>query len=147
MRLRNAVLAALVLVTAAGAAACGTNSKPLPVADGTATTTGGGGGGGGDGGGGGGGDAAAGETMFTATCAACHGQDAKGLPNLGKDLTASEFTQGLSDADLVAFVKQGRPTSDPANTTGVDMPPKGGNPSLSDDDLASIVAYLRTIEE
>ena len=25
------------------------------------------------------------------------------------------------------------------------MPPKGGNPSLSDDDLADIAAYLRTL--
>jgi mono/diheme cytochrome c family protein len=93
------------------------------------------------------GDAAAGEPLFQSTCAACHGPDGKGLPNLGKDFTASEFVKSQSDAELVAFVKQGRPVSDPANTTGVDMPPKGGNPALSDEDLFDIVAYIRTLQE
>lgn len=93
------------------------------------------------------GDAAAGEPLFQSTCAACHGPDGKGLPNLGKDFTASEFVTEQSDAELVAFIKQGRPVSDPANTTGVDMPPKGGNPALSDEDLFDIVAYIRTLQE
>ncbi len=93
------------------------------------------------------GDAAAGEGMFQATCSACHGPDAKGLPNLGKDMTTSEFIKGSSDAELLAFIKVGRSVSDPANTTNVDMPPKGGNPALSDEDLADIVAYMRTLEE
>lgn len=93
------------------------------------------------------GDATAGETKFQQTCSACHGPDAKGLPNLGRDLTVSTFVIGQSDDDLIAFVKIGRSVSDPANETGVDMPPKGGNPALSDDDLYDIVAYLRTLEE
>lgn len=93
------------------------------------------------------GDAAAGETKFQATCAACHGPDAKGLPNLGKDMTTSEFISSSSNAELLAFVKTGRPPGDPANTTGVDMPPKGGNPTLTDQDLADIIAYIRTLEE
>jgi disulfide bond formation protein DsbB len=71
--------------------------------------------------------------------------DAKGLPGLGKDLTLSEFVRDHTDQELIAFVKQGRPSSDPANTTGVDMPPKGGNPALNDTDIANIVAYLRTL--
>ncbi len=99
------------------------------------------------GGGGGGGDAAAGKKLYESSCASCHGPDAKGLPNLGKDLTTSQFAIGLSDADLVAFIKKGRDTSDPANTTGVAMPPKGGNPALTDKQLASIVAYVRTLEK
>ena len=93
------------------------------------------------------GDAVAGEALFHNTCAACHGPDGKGLPNLGKDFTTSEFVKGHSDAELVTFVKGGRPVSDPANTTGVDMPPKGGNPALSDEDLFDIVAYIRTLQE
>jgi disulfide bond formation protein DsbB len=48
---------------------------------------------------------------------------------------------------LLAFVKTGRPPGDPANTTGVDMPPKGGNPTLTDQDLADIIAHIRTVEE
>lgn len=93
------------------------------------------------------GDAAAGEAKFQATCSPCHGPDAKGLPNLGKDMTTSEFIQGSSDAELLAFIKTGRPPGDPANTTGVDMPPKGGNPALTDEDLADIIAFIRTLEE
>ncbi|MBI4769157.1 MAG: cytochrome c [Chloroflexi bacterium] len=93
------------------------------------------------------GDATAGKTKFEGTCSSCHGPDAKGLPGLGKDLTTSAFAMGLSDGDLLAFVKTGRPSSDPANTTGVDMPPKGGNPALSDQDLADIIAYVRTLEK
>lgn len=93
------------------------------------------------------GDPEAGKTHYDSVCVACHGTDATGLPNLGKDLTNSEFTQGLTDEELVEFIKMGRSVSDPANTTGVDMPPKGGNPALSDQDLYDIVAYLRTLEE
>lgn len=88
--------------------------------------------------------AAQGETLYT-SCIACHGADATGVTGLGKTLIGSDFVNGTSDADLVAFLKVGRSTSDPANTTGVDMPPKGGNPALSDDDLGFIVAYLRSL--
>lgn len=93
------------------------------------------------------GDPAAGKASYESLCIACHGPDATGVVNLGKDLTTSEFTQGLTDAEVVEFVKVGRSVSDPANTTGVDMPPKGGNPALSDQDIFNIVAYLRTLEK
>jgi mono/diheme cytochrome c family protein len=93
------------------------------------------------------GDATHGQQIFAGTCSACHGPDAKGLAGLGKDLTTSTFVKGLSDADLIAFVKRGRPTSDPLNTTGVEMPPKGGNPALTDQDIADVVAFVRTINK
>jgi mono/diheme cytochrome c family protein len=93
------------------------------------------------------GNAAAGQTKYAGSCAACHGADATGVAGLGKDLVTSDFTHGLSDAELVNFIKVGRSVSDPANTTGIDMPPKGGNPALTDADLADIVAYLRTIQQ
>ncbi len=93
------------------------------------------------------GDAVKGKTFFSGTCASCHGPDAKGLPNLGKDLTTSAFAKGLADDDLYKFVLKGRPASDPANTTGVDMPPRGGNPALKEKDLYDIIAYVRTLEK
>ena len=92
------------------------------------------------------GDAVAGEEQFL-VCAGCHGPDAKGLSNLGKDLTISEFVKNSSDEELVTMIKTGRPISDPANTVGVDMPPKGGNPAFTDEDLLNIVAYIRTLQE
>ena len=93
------------------------------------------------------GDAVAGEPLFQSTCSACHGPDAKGMPNLGKDLTTSAFLSQTSDPDFLAFINTGRPASHPENTTGVDMPPKGGNPALSDEDILDIIAYVRTLQE
>lgn len=79
------------------------------------------------------------------TCSACHGLDAHGLPNLGKNLVESEFVHSLTDQDFLNFVKTGRPIWDPLNTTGVDMPARGGNPTLTDDQILEIIAYIRSI--
>lgn len=91
------------------------------------------------------GDAEQGKAIFATTCAACHGPAGEGVQGLGKDMTHSEFIAGLSDEELLAFVKQGRPIGDPLNTTGIDMPPKGGNPALNDEQLADIIAFIRSI--
>ncbi len=94
------------------------------------------------------GDPAKGKEVFMGTCSACHGPDAKGLPGSGKNLVnKSDWMKKQSDADLLAFVKKGRPSTDPVNTTGVDMPPKGGNPSLNDDDLKNVIAYIRSVQK
>lgn len=93
-------------------------------------------------------DLARGERAFAETCAACHGADGHGLPGLGKDLvTPSDWFKEQDDESLVQFLKVGRTAADPLNTTKVDMPPKGGNPALSDDDLKAIILYLRSIQE
>jgi disulfide bond formation protein DsbB len=92
------------------------------------------------------GEATRGKQLYTQGCIGCHGPDARGLPGLGKDMTTSAFVMGQSDAQLVAFIKQGRPANDPANTTRVEMPPRGGIPTLTDAQLADIVAYLRTLQ-
>jgi mono/diheme cytochrome c family protein len=92
-----------------------------------------------------GGDATAGAEVFAGTCAACHGADATGIEGLGKDLHNNAFVDERTDDEMIAFLEEGRPAGDPLNTTGVDMPPKGGNPSLGEDDLADVVAYLRTL--
>jgi disulfide bond formation protein DsbB len=88
-----------------------------------------------------------GQAIFGSLCIACHGADARGLPNLGKDLVSSEFVHRLTDQELLDFIKTGRPIWDSNNTTGVDMPPRGGNPALSDEQILNIIAYLRTIGE
>ena len=93
------------------------------------------------------GDSAEGQKLFTQTCSACHGPTGEGIPGLGKDMTHSEFIAGQSDDDLIAFIKVGRDPSDPLNTTGVAMPPKGGNPALDDAGLQHIVAYIRTLHK
>jgi disulfide bond formation protein DsbB len=94
------------------------------------------------------GDPVKGQATFQTACVACHGPDATGVPNLGKSLHASEseFVRSQSDDALVEFIKVGRQPDDPANTTGIAMPPKGGNPAITDDDLYHIVAWIRTLE-
>lgn len=92
-------------------------------------------------------DVAAGGDIFASTCSACHGADAKGLPNLGKDLTTSEYVHDNDDDTLMQLLIGGRPSGHELNTTGVDMPPRGGNPSLTDDDLRTVIAYLRSINQ
>lgn len=134
MKIRFLVVISLLLISSFALTACGASSAPAAPAA-TAKPAGPVG------------DASAGEEKFAGTCASCHGVDAKGLPGLGKDMTISEFIKSQSDAELLAFVKTGRSTSDPANTTGVDMPARGGNPALTDQDLADIIAYIRTLSK
>ena len=92
------------------------------------------------------GDAAAGEELFAGTCVACHGPEGRGVEGLGKDLHNNGFVDENSDDELVAFLEVGRPAGDPANEAGVDMPPKGGNPSLTEQDLYDLVAFMRTLD-
>lgn len=91
-------------------------------------------------------EVAQGQKLFQATCASCHGKNAEGMPKLGKNLHDNEFVRGLSDEELLAFLKQGRPAFHPLNERKVDMPPRGGNPALSDEDLRLIGEYVRSIQ-
>ncbi|MDT8306673.1 MAG: c-type cytochrome [Anaerolineae bacterium] len=93
------------------------------------------------------GDPEAGEVLFDQVCIACHGPGGEGIEGLGKPFTTSEFIPAQSDQELLEFIKQGRPVGHPDNTTGVDMPPKGGNPALTDEQILDIIAYIRTVHE
>lgn len=84
-----------------------------------------------------------GRALFATNCVACHMPDGGARPLLGKDIVHSAFTAGRSDKELVTFLKLGRNPGDPLNTTGVGMPPKGGNPALMDKDLADLVTFIR----
>ncbi|MBT5627317.1 MAG: cytochrome c [Chloroflexi bacterium] len=86
-----------------------------------------------------------GEKAF-GTCAGCHGADGTGVTGLGKNLVGSEFITDISDSDLATLIKVGRSSSDPANTTGIDMPPKGGNPALDEAKIDGLVAYIRSLQ-
>ena len=94
------------------------------------------------------GDAAAGEQVYQTTCVACHGPDAKGVQGLGKSLhpSDSDFISERTDDELVEYIKVGRRIDDPLNTTGIDMPPKGGNPAMTEEEMYNVVAYMRTLE-
>lgn len=88
----------------------------------------------------------AGRQNYMTTCTACHGPRGEARPGLGKDIAHSEFVRAQSDMGLLGFLKMGRSTWDPLNTTGVEMPGKGGNPMLTDDDLRELVAYVRFLQ-
>lgn len=87
----------------------------------------------------------AGETVFHTICMACHGFNGEGIQGLGKSLVGSEFVNSLADDELAAFIIKGRDVSDPLNTTGIMMPPRGGNPALSDQDVNHTVSFIRSL--
>jgi disulfide bond formation protein DsbB len=91
-------------------------------------------------------DLVEGERLYQQSCAICHGADAHGLPNLGVSLVDSEIVNGGSDAVVVAIIRDGVTIDDPRNTSGAVMPPSGGRPDLSDDQLLSILHYVRGLE-
>jgi len=89
-------------------------------------------------------DAARGHELWMNTCRSCHGLAGEGITGQGKDIRGSEFIASKTDEELLAFVKTGRMPFDKLNTTGLQMPPRGGNPLLKDDDLRHIIAYVRS---
>ncbi len=90
-------------------------------------------------------DLAEGQKLYRATCAMCHGYQGEGVERLGKPLVGSEFVRSRTDEELIAFLIEGRAADHPDNTQGVPMPPRGGNPNLSDEDLGLILVYMRSI--
>lgn len=85
--------------------------------------------------------------LFVASCAACHGEGGEGIENQGMPLTTRGFVRGKSYADLVTFIKMGRPIWNAKNCSGLNMPPKGGNPAITDDQLQQIVEYIRAMQK
>ena len=89
------------------------------------------------------GDPQAGAVVYSGNCAACHAPDLSGIDGLGRPLAPSDFVTPMSEDDLAAFIIAGRDVDDPENTSGVAMPPRGGNPSLTDQDIQDVAAYLQ----
>jgi len=58
---------------------------------------------------------------------------------------ASDFFNARTDDEVLAFIIEGRAVDHHDNTTGVAMPPRGGYPNISDEQIIGIIAYLRTI--
>ncbi len=89
----------------------------------------------------------AGEQIYQSLCAACHGFNARGIPGLGLPIANSGFINDMTDDELHDFLLVGRAVTDPANSTGVAMPAKGGNPNLTDADLDNVIAYMRSLNQ
>lgn len=85
--------------------------------------------------------AADGRSTYVAKCQACHGPEGKGdgpasraLPKPPRDFTSAAFWKGQTDAKLQATISQGKPGSAMRGFT------------MSEPQLASLVAYLRTLQ-
>ena len=68
-----------------------------------------------------------GQTVWADTCKSCHGAEGEGVKDKSQDIRGSEFVRSRSDTDLAIFIKKGRTIFDPDNSSGWDMPAKGGH--------------------
>lgn len=75
--------------------------------------------------------AADGKTIYSQTCAACHATGLGGAPRLSEKTAWAPRLEGGRGA-LVSAVIKGKGA----------MPPKAGNPSLSDGDIRAAVDYM-----
>jgi cytochrome c553 len=85
------------------------------------------------------------KTTYDKECAKCHGADGKGDTKMGKKLGAKDYTDSkvqdaLTDAAAVKAIKEGLKDKDGK----VLMKPAEG---LSDDDVKSLVAYMRKFKK
>lgn len=82
---------------------------------------------------------ASGKKIYQRTCIACHGTDGTGaLPGV-PDLTKKAGRLSQPDATLIKNMTQG--FQSPGSPMA--MPPKGGNPNLTNADIKAVLGYLR----
>ncbi|MCL4238171.1 MAG: PQQ-dependent sugar dehydrogenase [Anaerolineae bacterium] len=88
-----------------------------------------------------------GRTIYQGNCFSCHNVGAAGVTGhrIGRGLSENTFVREHTDDELLQFIKDGRAETDPDNTTGYEMPARGGNPNLTDDDLLKVIAYVREV--
>lgn len=80
-----------------------------------------------------------GQAVYNGTCIACHGSDGTGsLPGV-PDLTGKTGLLSQDDAVLLGRMADG--FQSPGSSMA--MPPKGGDPALTDADLSAVLKYMR----
>lgn len=84
------------------------------------------------------GDWKAGDKIYHETCVACHGENGKGTVPGAPDFTK----KGGKLSDPHALMTQRIQNGFQESGSPMAMPPKGGNPSLSDQDINDVHAYL-----
>lgn len=80
------------------------------------------------------------EQIYLSTCIVCHGDDGTGnMPGV-LDMANSETLFTDSEQNIVARMKSGiqRPG-------GIAMPPRGGDPTLTDRQLLDVLRYLKQV--
>jgi cytochrome c5 len=83
-----------------------------------------------------GGDWQAGSKIYHQTCITCHGQSGEGVVAGTPDFKAGRLAYPTST--LMQHIKNGFRS----RTAPRAMPPKGGNPDLSDQDIKNVLDYL-----
>ena len=82
----------------------------------------------------------AGQVIYSQTCIACHGADGKGaIPGVA-DLTDGRGALSKPDEELLKSINEG--FQSPGSVLA--MPPRGGNPTLTEEGEKAVLAYLRT---
>ncbi len=84
--------------------------------------------------------ALSGPEVYHQTCVACHGEDGRGVVAGTPDLTRQGGVLSKPDATLIKHIAQG--FQNPGSPLA--MPARGGNPALTDAEIAEVVAYLHT---
>jgi mono/diheme cytochrome c family protein len=87
-------------------------------------------------------DATKGQGLFAAICSTCHGVDASGIAQMGKDLRKNAFIAKSTVPEIVAYIHTGHP---PTQKFPEGMP-AGGNSSYDDAQLADIAAWLKSLQ-
>ena len=85
-------------------------------------------------------DAASGKAVYAQTCIACHGANGKGTIPGVVDFTAEDGPLSKSSAELIKNISEGFQNSG----SFMAMPPKGGNPALTEIEVRAVLAYLRS---
>ena len=89
------------------------------------------------------GDPAKGATAYAQSCASCHGTSLEG--NIGPALSPIEKLPGVANpldvAFLIDIITNGR-KHQPGDPKQTDMPAKGGNSSLTDQDVKDLAAFI-----
>ncbi len=78
-----------------------------------------------------------GKTVYTQSCASCHGEHGQGVANLGPNFTDNCYIHGGKLADLYTTIRNGVPTAAPA------MPAWGGQ--LKAEQIRDVTYYLRSL--
>lgn len=81
-----------------------------------------------------------GKAVYSQTCIACHGANGKGTIPGVQNLAASDGPLAKSDEELINSITNG--LQSPGSPMA--MPPKGGNPALTVDDIKAVIDYLRS---
>ena len=91
------------------------------------------------------GDPANGRRLDMSTCMGCHGADGEGIGGVAPALRGSRFVTEASLEQVLAVIRDGRQPDDPASVMNALMPARGGNPFLSETDVADIAAHVRAM--